>query len=554
MISSQDNHSKKTEVLYGEENIMNSILQFLSGEDRIDACGDSNAPAFVLKVYKKLMVNARKKPGGIRLRFLTDIDSENINDCKELMKFAEVVRHVEGIKANFAVRNTDYIGIATSNAEIQSSIQSHIIYSNVKGIIDQQQYLFNSLWDKSIPAEQRIEEIERGVQAEFFEIINDTKRISEILIDLAKSVVNEVVLLLPNDRALIRIDRLGVVDSLLEASRNGAVIKIICPLSEENKPIQKKIFNASPNVKLIDGSNSQHGLYIIDSIKFLRVELVKPEAESFLDAIGFAIYSNNKRSADLYRWMFELLWNERVINLESKKANRMQKEFMNVAAHELRTPIQPIVGLAHLLRYEKEYMKGKEQESLDVIIRNAERLQRLAENILDASRIESQRLTLRKVRFELNDLLFSIVQNYYKEGTNSASNGKDVSVLYEPPNENIVVEADKERISQVVRNIIGNALEFTSEGTVLVTLRKERQQENEGRQIAVVAVTDSGCGIDPAIVPRIFEKFVTRSDKGTGLALFVSKSIIQAHEGRIWVQNNTEGEKGATFCFTLPCK
>ncbi len=553
MISSQDNHSKKTEVLYGEENIMNSILQFLSGEDRIDACGDSNAPAFVLKVYKKLMVNAKKEPGGIRLRFLTDIDSENINDCKELMKFAEVVRHVEGIKANFAVRNTDYIGIATSNTEIQSSIQSHIIYSNVKGIIDQQQYLFNSLWDKSIPAEQRIEEIERGVQAEFFEIINDTKRISEILIDLAKSVVNEVVLLLPNDRALIRIDRLGVVDSLLEASRNGAVIKIICPLSEENKPIQKKIFNASPNVKLIDGSNSQHGLYIIDSIKFLRVELVKPEAESFLDAIGFAIYSNNKRSADLYRWMFELLWNERVINLESKKANRMQKEFMNVAAHELRTPIQPIVGLAHLLRYEKEYMEGKEQESLDVIIRNAERLQRLAENILDASRIESHRLTLRKVRFELNDLLFSIVQNYYKEGTNSASSGKDVSVLYEPPNENIVVEADKERISQVVRNIIGNALEFTSEGTVSVTLRKERQQENEGRQIAVVTVTDSGCGIDPTIVPRIFEKFVTRSDKGTGLGLFVSKSIIRAHEGRIWAQNNTEGEKGATFCFTLPC-
>ena len=175
--------------------------------------------------------------------------------------------------------------------------------------------------------------------------------------------------------------------------------------------------------------------------------------------------------------MFELLWNERVINLESKKANQMQKEFMNVAAHELRTPIQPIVGLAHLLRYEKEYMKGKEQESLDVIIRNAERLQRLAENILDASRIESQRLTLRKGKFKLNDLLFNIIQNYCKQGRSSASSGKDISVLYESPNENIVVEADKERISQVVRNIISNALEFTNEGNVLVTLRKERQQE-----------------------------------------------------------------------------
>ena len=331
MISSQDNHSRKTEVLYGEENIMNKILQFLSNEDRIDACGDFNAPAFVLKVYKKLMENSNKEHGGTRLRFLTDINSENISYCKKLMEFAEVVRHVEGIKANFAVRNTDYIGISTSNAELQPSIQSHIIYSNVRGIIEQQQYLFNSLWDKSIPAGQRIEEIERGIQAEFFEIINDTKRISEILIDLAKSVLNEVALLLPNDRALMRIDRLGVVDSLLNASRNGAVIKIICPLSEENKQIQEKIFNSSPNVKLIDGSNSQHGLYIIDNIKFLRVELVKPEAESFLEAIGFAIYSNNKRSADLYRWMFELLWNERVINLESKKANQMQKEFMNVA-------------------------------------------------------------------------------------------------------------------------------------------------------------------------------------------------------------------------------
>lgn len=310
-----------------------------------------------------------------------------------------------------------------------------------------------------------------------------------------------------------------------------------------------------PHRTLIDGSNSQHGLYIIDSLKFLRVELVKPEAESFLEAIGFAIYSNNKRSADLYRWMFELLWNERIINLESKKSNQMQKEFMNVAAHELRTPIQPIVGLAHLLRFEKEYMKGKEQESLDIIIRNAERLQRLAENILDASRIESQRLTLRKVKFKLDDLLSNIVHTYYKESMNSVASKKgDVSVLFEPPNENIVVEADKERISQVVRNILSNALEFTNEGNVLVTLRKERQQEKERAQIAVVTVTDTGCGIDSAVMPKIFEKFVTRSDKGTGLGLFVSKSIIQAHEGEIWVQNNTKGQKGATFCFTLPCK
>ena len=152
MIPSEDNHSTKTEVLYGEANIMKTILQFLSNEDRIDACGDSNAPAFLHKVYKKLKENSKKEQKGIQLRFLTDINRENINYCKELMKFAEVVRHVGGIKANFAVRNASYIGIATSNAELQPSIPSHIIYSNVIGIVDQQQYLFNSLWDMSIPA------------------------------------------------------------------------------------------------------------------------------------------------------------------------------------------------------------------------------------------------------------------------------------------------------------------------------------------------------------------------------------------------------------------
>jgi signal transduction histidine kinase len=115
---------------------------------------------------------------------------------------------------------------------------------------------------------------------------------------------------------------------------------------------------------------------------------------------------------------------------------------------------------------------------------------------------------------------------------------------------------EQESLDVIIRNAerLSNALEFTNEGNVLVTLRKDSQQENGGRQIAVVTVTDTGCGIDPAIMPRIFEKFVTRSEKGTGLGVFVSKSIIHAHEGRIWVQNNTEGGKGATVCFTLPCK
>jgi two-component system, OmpR family, sensor histidine kinase VicK len=528
--------------LYGEQNVMNALLQFLSNQDRIDSCGDSKAPALVLEVYKKLMDLKRER--GINLRFLTEINSENINYCKELMKFADAIRHLEGIKANFAVRNTEYIGLATMNEAQQPLIQSHIIYSNVKGIVEQQQYLFNSLWDKSIPAEQRIKEIEEGIQTEFFEIINDSKKIGQILVDLAKSVVNEIVLLLPNDRALVRVDRLGVIDSLLKASQNGATIKIICPLSEVNSKIQKKISENAPDIRILDGNNSPYGMYIIDRKKFLRAELKRPGAEKFSDAIGLVMYSNRRTTVDSFESVFELLWNERMLVEELKKADRMQKEFISIAAHELKTPIQAILGMSSLLKYYPE----RTDQVVEVISRNAVRLQRLSANILDATRIESQTLKLEKERFNICDLIPTIIEDY-REKIKDSTNDK-VKLIYSDNLKNnnpIVVAADRERIIQVISNLLSNSIQFTSEGYISLNI----VVDNNSNEV-IVTVRDTGTGINPEILPRLFSKFVTRSQKGTGLGLFISKSIIEAHGGRIWAENNSLDGQGTIFSFTLP--
>jgi signal transduction histidine kinase len=265
--------------------------------------------------------------------------------------------------------------------------------------------------------------------------------------------------------------------------------------------------------------------------------------------------------------------NERLAlaNEQLKIQEKMQKEFINVAAHELRTPIQPILGLSEILR--SRVTKGTErqgQDLLDIIIRNAKRLQRLAEDILDVTRIESQSLKLKKERFNLNQSVSQIVEEYrnqiQKAGSDlvSENNKVEISLVVVPNKDDIFVEADKGRLVQVISNLLSNAIKFTrqeeKEGdkepwrekqvkTILIMIEKDDQKKE-----AVVSIRDGGVGIDPEVFPRLFSKFASKSFEGTGLGLFISKSIIEAHGGKIWAENNAsenDGSRGATFRFSL---
>jgi signal transduction histidine kinase len=231
-------------------------------------------------------------------------------------------------------------------------------------------------------------------------------------------------------------------------------------------------------------------------------------------------------------------------NEQLKMQGKMQKEFINIAAHELRTPIQPILGLSEVLRSKEE--DEEKHRVVDIILRNAKRLHRLTEDILDISRIESQSLKLNKEQFNLYDLISNVVQDY----RNEIEKDDNITLLYESKNDiNFFVEADRYRITQVISNLLNNAIKFTKEeGAVSVTLEKKKE---DNQQEVLVSVKDSGTGIHSDILPRLFSKFATKAEKGTGLGLFISKSIIEAHGGRIWGENNIDG-KGARFSFTLP--
>jgi signal transduction histidine kinase len=222
--------------------------------------------------------------------------------------------------------------------------------------------------------------------------------------------------------------------------------------------------------------------------------------------------------------------------------DKLQREFINIAAHELRTPLQPILGLSEIL----ESRFGERLDEVRVITRNAKRLERLSQDILDVSKIESGALTLNIQTIDLNEVISSVITDYRNNlehgiGTYNGEK-KKVKIKYEP--KKLMVEADRERIQQVVSNLIGNALRFTEEGAIIV-----KTEVIDG--LAQITVKDTGTGIDQEIMPRLFRKFATKSEKGTGLGLYISNSIVQAHGGRMWAENNADG-KGATFTFTLP--
>ena len=234
----------------------------------------------------------------------------------------------------------------------------------------------------------------------------------------------------------------------------------------------------------------------------------------------------------------------------------MQQEFINIAAHELRTPAQSVLGYVELAMIDPPI---EIQSFIDGIYRNALRIQRLTKDILDVTRIESHTLRLNKIKFDLKEIILNVIEDtklkLVPEGRNKVKlefknrvkAGEVVS-----HSEDIFVQADRDRIMQVTSNLLDNAVKFTSEGVVSIAVARQKEY-NEREEEVVVSVEDTGSGIDPEIFPRLFTKFSSKSFSGIGLGLYISKNIIEAHGGKLWVQNNNgQGKCGATFYFSLP--
>src|SRR5919197_4206629 len=465
-----------------------------------------------------------------------------------------------------------------------------LIYSNVKDLVQQQKYVFESLWSKAIPAEQRIREIEEGAILGKTEIIQSPKNIQQLFINMVKSAKHEVLLVLPSINSFLREERIGIIELLKQAAvategSNSINVRILTPTNytiekklqeivvggkQEEQEQKKKSFD----IRHIDVESYEEEaieykeaaekitvttvtIVVVDRKESLVIEKKDDLKEDFIEAVGIATYSNSKPTVLSYISIFESLWSQVKLYEKLKVHDKMQKEFINIASHEMKTPTQAILGYSDLVQKHPE----KREEMLNAISRNAKRLQKLTNDILDVTRIESQSLNLNKENFDLTDLILDIVEGYKNEIEKDREN---VKLLYnhKPRNHDFLsvsVEADRGRIAQVISNLFSNAIKFTSKrgGVVSVSTEIKYNDNNNNNQEVMVSVKDNGEGIHPEMLPRLFTKFATKSFTGTGLGLFISKSIIEAHGGKMWAKNNSDdldnGEKGgATFAFTLP--
>jgi two-component system sensor histidine kinase VicK len=707
--------NEKTEVFHGEENAMKILLQTMSNvQKEALVCADANSAAFSMGVAPIKEGYSDFKRRGVRIRFITEITSENMQYVKELMNYAEV-RHMDTVKGNMAVSETEYV--ATATLEGAKPI-TETIYSNAKPILEQQRYFFENLWIKAVHADQRIREIEegieprstkiidslediisraryvietsehlsvcsdldylkmietfaldsikkileksqngehkgvrwigtiskkdialvqrfltlgmeikhlrytplnfsvtnkefnftvsntaadsitpnvlisnelpyikqfnslfeelwsqgvnaaerileieKGIEPDFFEVINEKNKAAELLLSLSRLAKEEVLFLLPNDKALVRMKKLGVLDVLQKASLQGVNVRLICPVTDANSEIVERL-RVESQIKFLKGNESQSGIMIIDSSRFISAELVNPTSDTFSEAIGIALYSNSKRSTSMLRSFFNSLWNQAELYRRLELQEKMEKEFVNMAAHELRTPVQPLLGMTDILMSQfeedqqqeeggkKKKNKKKEitvtKEEIEMIARNAKRLERLTSDILDVSRIESNALKLNLEMIDLNEKIRIVVN----DEMSAIPQGKELKIIFDQRERApLFVKGDKSRLFEVLSNLIGNAIKFTDSGGTITVTAEKTATKNE----AIVSIKDTGKGIDREILPRLFTKFASKSDNGTGLGLFLSRGIIQAHGGKIWAENNKEG-KGATFRFTLPLR
>ena len=545
---------KEIRVLHGVEEIIKKGKQVLETSVEYLACLRTSGLRLIynnyFETFEKIM--AKCKTGdhdGIRI--VASIDKENLELIRSFLKIGVQIRHVKNMPPiDFSVSDKDIV--ATILKSDYGELNQNLLASNEPAYLSYFASIFEELWKGGIEAETRIAAIEEGVDSEGIEILQNPTEIISLRRNLLRSAQEEILMVFP---AMEYIQpaakaKIGILTGLLrEATQRGVNIRIV---TSKEGPVQEALQTLRLELQQKQGEKvveirymephllAKISVVVVDMKFSLALELKDYTRHSpSMGIMGLATYSNSKATVTSYASMFETLWKQTEMYEQLKVHDRMQKEFINIAAHELRNPIQPLV-------LSSESLKGSmpDEERVSIVIRNAKKLQMLANEILDITKIESKTLKLNKENIDLREIILYGMKDLQDYQT--IAEGK-VNLIYEPSKEDIFVEADRDRMGQVLSNLLSNSIKFTEKGTISIMAQKSADSQE-----AVVRVKDTGCGIDQEILPRLFSKFVTKSDTGgTGLGLYISKSIIEAHGGKIWAENN-KSEKGATFSFRLP--
>jgi signal transduction histidine kinase len=438
---------------------------------------------------------------------------------------------------------------------------NHAYGKNLKNFMGTTQFIADPYWDKTIPTEQEINEINQESNKPDIRVIDNPEEALKTCHQLINTAKNEVLILFSSANALYRrlarADGLDIVKELTQEHKE-IKIRILTPFDEKISDIVndlKRFLNVDVKF-LAEPLQLKVTIVIVDRSYSMALELVNDDVDNSIDAMGLSTYSNSKSTVLYYVSIFESLWKQADIYKKAeelydqlKYKNETQRQFLNIAAHELRNPIQPILGLAEVMLSNKNMNVIQQEELLRIIINNAKKLHFLTNNLLDVARIDENLFSLEFQEFDIVGLANDVI----KEVRNQVTNNKKIKIHLQCTEKSLNVIGDKIRLNQVFLNLINNAIKYTDEGDILVSIKRGSYNGNNNKNndtVALVQIIDTGLGIQENIKQKLFSKFTKGTKVGTGLGLFICKNIVESHGGKIWAENNID--KGATFSFTIP--
>ncbi len=555
---SRGSTSSTTKVLENPEEIVKQVILLTETSNGLSIVSVSGGMELIYNsffdLYRKILDDYRGGQGK-GIKWVINMEGkEGIDLVKKFIDLGMQIRHVKNLSSmNFAVGENE-VNATIEKMEGGKMVQS-MLTSNEPMYIEHFYSIFEELWNKGIDAQDRIKAIEEGLESADIEIITNPKEGIKHAWKVIGSARKEVLIIFSTANAFRHKSEMGGLALLKEVSKNLlGKVRILIPADKKIVQTVGEVMETSPdiNIRTIEESlQTRITIVLVDRTECVIVESIDDARNNSADAAGLATYSKSKSIVASYVSIFESLWNQTELYEQLKQSKKeleqayeklkinwnRQKEFIDIAADELRNPVQPILGLAEILRSKMKVEEGQDftrektiydgNDIVDVIIRNAIRLKRLTEDILDITRIENQSLTLYKEEFCLDEVVLHAIADTRNQFQKQER--ENIKLILDSDDLTITVLADKQRIIQVVSNILNNAVKFTKQGVITIRTAKKKKDNNNNSEEdeVIVSIRDTGIGIHPQILPKLFTKFVSASPKGTGLGLYICKSIIQ---------------------------
>lgn len=554
-----------TTVLRGKHTSTTRMQTLARALQRLDICEQATGTLELVTLDSvKNMIADAAKGRSIRVRFITEINAEDILACEELMNIAEV-RHLDGVKGGFVVTEGEYFA---STMFEDSSAQA--IHSDVKPIVEHQQYLFETLWGIAVPAKERLQELREGTLHSRIEVIHNPTEIQRMFLELVGSARTEVLFLFPTPNAFRREETLGVIDTLEAKAASGVRIRVLLPADER---LERRIRERrSGSMTHIDYRTIQrpmvHGtvtILIVDGQISFVLEQKNDAQEIFVQAIGLATYSSSKSNVLSNVLFFETLWHERELRekeaaarIEVEKTHRRSQLLQDILTHDMRNYLQSLLfdveGIRDLARDENFVRKRavamlKTLERSNTLIERARKLDKIVApghfvNLLQTDVGESL------------DRSLSLVE--------SANPGR--KIVISPPTiasaSGALAMAD-ELLDEVFVNVLANAVKYTDASTedgkvpieVAVKSSDERRLAEEGlvqfgmpyqgserTKYWQISIADHGTGIPDEMKGTVFRRYLETA-KGIGLGLsIVHALVVDRYGGALRITDRVKGD------------